>query len=58
MGLGDLARAGICRCVNGQLLSSDCKGTCLGSICLSYCKSNRSIAEQFRQMETSSDPER
>jgi hypothetical protein len=57
----DLAQAGlvICRCVNGQLLPSDCKGTCLGSICLGYCKPDRPIAEQSRrQMEFSSDPER
>jgi hypothetical protein len=55
----ELAKAGICRCVNGQLLPSDCKGTCLGSICLGYCKPDRPIAEQSRrQMEFSSDPER
>ena len=51
----DLAQAGlvICRCVNGQLLPSDCKGSCLGSICLGYCKPDRPIAEQSR-----SDPKR
>jgi hypothetical protein len=55
----DLAKADICRCVNGQLLPSDCKGSCLGSICLGYCKPDRPVAEQSRgQMEFSSDPER
>ena len=57
----DLAKAGLvtCRCINGQLLPSDCKGTCLGSICLGYCKPDRPIAEQSRrQMEFSSDAER
>jgi hypothetical protein len=45
----DLAKAGTCRCVNGQLLPSDCKGACLGSICLGLCKPDRPIAEQFRK---------
>jgi hypothetical protein len=45
----DLAKAGICRCVNGQLLPSECKGTCLGSICLGYCKPHTPIAEQSRK---------
>jgi hypothetical protein len=49
----DLAKAGVCRCVNGQLLPSDCKGSCLGSTCLGYCKPDRPIAEQSR-----SDPKR
>ena len=45
----DLAKAGICRCVNGQLLPSECKGTCLGSICLGYCKPHTPVAEQSRK---------
>jgi hypothetical protein len=57
----DLAKTGsaICRCVNGQLLPSDCKGACLGSICLGLCKPHTPIAEQSRrQMEFPSDPKR
>jgi hypothetical protein len=45
-----LAKAGICRCVKGQLLPSDCKGACVGSICLGYCKPERPIAEQSRKL--------
>ena len=48
----DLATADICRCVKDQLLPSDCKGTCVGSICLGYCKPERPIAEQSRKLLT------
>ena len=49
----DLAKDGMCRCVNGQLLPSNCKGACFGSTCLGYCRPHNTIAEDARkQMET------
>jgi hypothetical protein len=54
----DVAKDGVCRCVNGQLLPSNCKGACFGSVCLGYCKPDRPIAEQSRrQMEFSDGPD-